>query len=89
MATEEKQEQQEQKEQPEEAKPTGPPKSTFREYFESFTVTLVLALFGMTFIIQATPNRRSSTTKRGRQRWMVAGLGGSVRKRRQVKTIAA
>src|SRR5580765_378600 len=53
MATAEKQEQQEQKGQPEEPKPTGPPKSTFREYFESFTVTLVLALFGMTFIIQA------------------------------------
>src|SRR5580765_8403366 len=53
MATAEKQEQQEQKEQPEEAKPTGPPKSTFREYFESFTVTLIMAIFGMTFIIQA------------------------------------
>ncbi len=34
-------------------KPKGPPKSTFREYFESFTVTLVMAIFGMTFIIQA------------------------------------
>lgn len=31
----------------------GPPKSIFREYFESFTVTLVMALFGMTFILQA------------------------------------
>ncbi len=34
-------------------KPTGPPKSTAREYFESFVVTLVMALFGMTFILQA------------------------------------
>ncbi len=31
----------------------GPPKSTFREYFESFVVTLVMAIFGMTFILQA------------------------------------
>lgn len=29
------------------------PKSVFREYFESFVVTLVMAIFGMTFIIQA------------------------------------
>lgn len=36
-----------------EKKPTGPPKSVFREYFESFAVTLVMAIFGMTFIIQA------------------------------------
>jgi len=34
-------------------KPTGPPKSTIREYFESFVVTLVMAIFGMTFILQA------------------------------------
>ncbi len=34
-------------------KPTGPPKSTAREYFESFVVTLVMAIFGMTFILQA------------------------------------
>lgn len=34
-------------------KPAGPPKSVFREYFESFVVTLVMALFGMTFVIQA------------------------------------
>ena len=33
--------------------PTGPPKSTAREYFESFVITLVMALFGMTFILQA------------------------------------
>lgn len=33
--------------------PLGPPKSVAREYFESFVVTLVMALFGMTFILQA------------------------------------
>ncbi len=37
----------------EETKPVGPPKSVFREYFESFAVTLVMAIFGMTFILQA------------------------------------
>ena len=37
----------------EEQKPLGPPKSTAREYFESFVVTLVMAIFGMTFIVQA------------------------------------
>ncbi len=36
-----------------EKKPLGPPKSVFREYFESLVVTLVMALFGMTFILQA------------------------------------
>ncbi|HVF31189.1 MAG TPA: signal peptidase I [Pyrinomonadaceae bacterium] len=36
-----------------ETKPQGPPKTLMREYFESFTVTLVMALFGMTFILQA------------------------------------
>ncbi len=36
-----------------EPKPTGPPKSIFREYFESFVVTLIMAIFGMTFILQA------------------------------------
>ncbi len=35
------------------SKPIGPPKSVFREYFESFAVTLVMALFGMTFVLQA------------------------------------
>lgn len=30
-----------------------PPKSVFREYFESFVVTLIMAIFGMTFILQA------------------------------------
>jgi signal peptidase I len=34
-------------------KPAGPPKSTIREYFESFVVTLIMAIFGMTFILQA------------------------------------
>lgn len=34
-------------------RPIGPPKSTIREYFESFVVTLVMAIFGMTFILQA------------------------------------
>lgn len=36
-----------------EKKTVGPPKSTAREYFESFAVTLVMAIFGMTFILQA------------------------------------
>src|SRR5215213_5474828 len=36
-----------------EVKPIGPPKSIFREYFESFAVTLIMAIFGMTFILQA------------------------------------
>ena len=36
-----------------EQKPKGPPKSVFREYFESLVVTFVMALFGMTFILQA------------------------------------
>ena len=31
----------------------GPPKSIFREYFESAVVTVIMALFGMTFIVQA------------------------------------
>src|SRR6478672_4341022 len=33
--------------------PASPPKSIFREYFESFIVTLIMAIFGMTFILQA------------------------------------
>jgi signal peptidase I len=48
MSTEEKE-----KAEPAESKPLGPPKSVAREYFESFVVTLVMALFGMTFILQA------------------------------------
>ncbi|MEP6924686.1 MAG: signal peptidase I [Pyrinomonadaceae bacterium] len=37
------------------AKPETPTikKSVFREYFESFVVTLIMAFFGMTFIVQA------------------------------------
>jgi signal peptidase I len=50
MAVEEKEEKQQADEK---KKPTGPPKSVFREYFESFTVTLIMAIFGMTFILQA------------------------------------
>ena len=38
---------------PEETKPKGPPKSVWREYFESAVVTVIMALFGMTFIVQA------------------------------------
>ena len=40
-------------EQPKVTSATGPPKSTIREYFESFVVTLIMAIFGMTFILQA------------------------------------
>lgn len=36
-----------------EVKPQGPPKSVLREYFESAVVTVIMALFGMTFIVQA------------------------------------
>jgi signal peptidase I len=36
-----------------ETKPKGPPKSIWREYFESAVVTVIMALFGMTFIVQA------------------------------------
>jgi signal peptidase I len=36
-----------------ETKPAGPPKSVLREYFESAVVTVIMALFGMTFIVQA------------------------------------
>lgn len=36
-----------------EAAPAGPPKSVLREYFESAVVTVIMALFGMTFIVQA------------------------------------
>src|SRR5712692_4235579 len=31
----------------------GPPKTVFREYFESAVVTVIMALFGMTLIVQA------------------------------------
>ena len=33
--------------------PVSPPRSTLAEYAESFIVTILLALFGMTFIVQA------------------------------------
>ena len=36
-----------------EEKPLGPPKTIIREYFESAVVTVIMALFGMTFIVQA------------------------------------
>jgi signal peptidase I len=36
-----------------EVKRKGPPKSIWREYFESAVVTVIMALFGMTFIVQA------------------------------------
>src|SRR5256886_4277996 len=32
---------------------TGPPKTVIREYFESAVVTVIMALFGMTFIVEA------------------------------------
>jgi signal peptidase I len=34
-------------------KSQGPPKTVWREYFESAVVTVIMALFGMTFIVQA------------------------------------
>ena len=43
----------EEKEKEKEKGSKGPPKSVFREYFESLVVTLVMAIFGMTFILQA------------------------------------
>ncbi|CAN5815443.1 hypothetical protein BH18ACI4_BH18ACI4_03650 [soil metagenome] len=36
-----------------ETRPKGPPKSVWREYFESAVVTVIMALFGMTFVVQA------------------------------------
>jgi signal peptidase I len=36
-----------------ETPPKGPPKSVLRDYFESAVVTVIMALFGMTFIVQA------------------------------------
>ncbi|HEY0323775.1 MAG TPA: signal peptidase I [Pyrinomonadaceae bacterium] len=36
-----------------ETKAKGPAKSIWREYFESAVVTVIMALFGMTFIVQA------------------------------------
>ncbi|MCA1629317.1 MAG: signal peptidase I, partial [Acidobacteria bacterium] len=31
----------------------GPPRSVWREYFESLVVTAIMAFFGMTFVVQA------------------------------------
>jgi signal peptidase I len=39
--------------QPEAQRKPGPPHSVLREYFESLVVTAVMALFGMTFVVQA------------------------------------
>ena len=36
-----------------EALPPGPPRNAAREYFESGVVTIIMALFGMTFVLQA------------------------------------
>ncbi|MDQ3819158.1 MAG: signal peptidase I, partial [Acidobacteriota bacterium] len=36
-----------------ERRTVGPPKILLREYFESAIVTVIMALFGMTFIVQA------------------------------------
>ena len=33
--------------------PQGPPRGVLREYFESLVVTAIMALFGMTFVVQA------------------------------------
>jgi signal peptidase I len=41
------------KKEPPPVKVQGPPKSVWREYFESAVVTVIMALFGMTFIVQA------------------------------------
>ena len=35
------------------AAPQGPPRGVLREYFESLVVTAIMALFGMTFVVQA------------------------------------
>lgn len=36
-----------------EVRAEGPPRSVWREYFESAVVTVIMALFGMTFVVQA------------------------------------
>jgi signal peptidase I len=41
------------KKTPPPVKKEGPPKSVWREYFESAVVTVIMALYGMTFIVQA------------------------------------
>lgn len=40
-------------EMPETVARHGPPRSALREYFESLVVTAIMAIFGMTFIVQA------------------------------------
>ena len=49
---------------PEHAQEEQPKKSLFREYFESGVVTLIMALFGMTFIVQAVKVPTGSMKKR-------------------------
>ncbi|MEA2175206.1 MAG: signal peptidase [Blastocatellia bacterium] len=39
--------------EPETRVQVGPPKTVWREYFESAVVTVIMALFGMTFVVQA------------------------------------
>jgi len=41
------------KKTPPPVKREGPPKTVWREYFESAVVTVIMALYGMTFIVQA------------------------------------
>ena len=41
------------KKTPAPVKTEGPPKTVWREYFESAVVTVIMALYGMTFIVQA------------------------------------
>ena len=53
MSNKKKEETTEEVKKESEKKPLGPPKSIFREYFESLVVTLIMAIFGMTFILQA------------------------------------
>ena len=48
------------------AKPKGPPKSWMREYYESAVVTVIMALFGMTFIVQAVKVPTGSMQTRSR-----------------------
>src|SRR5918993_283687 len=43
--------------------PQGPPKSVWRDYFESAVVTVIMALFGMTFIVQAVKGPTGSMQK--------------------------
>src|SRR5258705_13513222 len=47
-----------------ETKPTGPPKSVWREDFESAVVTVIIALFGMTFVVHAVKISSGSVQKK-------------------------